>query len=59
MFAMTPETIPSIEEAPDAKSIGVNKAQISVEEIVKSFECIGNQEGGSRRITVGNHQEIE
>ena len=39
MFAMTPETIPSIEEAPDAKSIGVNKAQISVEEIVKSFEC--------------------
>ena len=56
---MAPETILSIEEAQDAKSINVNKAQISIEEIAESFDASEIQEGGSRRITVGNHQEIE
>jgi len=41
MLAMTQETIPSIREAPVAKSISVNKKQISVEEIAESFEFIG------------------
>jgi hypothetical protein len=41
MLAMTQETIPSIREALVAKSISVNKKQISVEEIAGSFEFIG------------------
>jgi hypothetical protein len=56
---MTRETIPRIDVDSVSKSISVNKTQISVEDIVEYFECIGEDIAQIGKLSVEERLLVE